>query len=89
MIQIDSLQSSDSGTYGCSAMILDGTNSRCSAIIIDGTNSRCSAMILDGTNSRCGLMAGVKVFCVVLYHCPRSCRGLVAAGKQGTPSCYQ
>ena len=28
MIQIDSLQSSDSGTYGCSAMILDGTTSR-------------------------------------------------------------
>ena len=65
MIQIDSLRSSDSGTYGC------------------------SAMILDGTNSRCGLMAGVKVFCVVLYHCPRSCHGLAAAGKQGTPSCYQ
>ena len=35
-------------------------------------------------------MAGVKAFCVVLYLCPRSCRGLAAAGKQeGTPSCYQ
>ena len=36
------------------------------------------------------LMAGVKAFCVVLYLCPRSCRGLAAAGKQeGTLSCYQ
>ena len=31
-------------------------------------------------------MAGVKAFCVVLYLCPRSSRGLAAAGKQeGTP----
>ena len=28
MIQIDSLQYSDSGTYGCSVAILDGTGSR-------------------------------------------------------------
>ena len=35
-------------------------------------------------------MAGEKAFCVVLYLSPRSCRGLVAAGKQeGMPSCYQ
>ena len=35
-------------------------------------------------------MAGMKAFCVVRYLCPRSCRGLAAAGKQeGTPSCYQ
>ena len=38
-------------------------------------------------NARCGLMAGVKAFCVVLYPCPRSCRGLEAAEKQ--ESCYQ
>ena len=46
----------------------------------------------DKLNARCGLMAGVKAFCVVLYLCPRSCRGLAAAGKQEgtcTPSCYQ